>query len=145
MGSYTFTGEKGTLRVATGGLWTPMCFFAGETVTGEFIEIINGFCARFGYIPEYEVITLNSELLGLAAGTYDIAANSVMITEERLESINITDPLMARDFYLLVKRDSVLKAVPKAPLFIENLRASIRRNFITEDRYKILLSGLGVA
>ena len=27
MGEYSFTGEKGTLRVATGGLWTPMTFF----------------------------------------------------------------------------------------------------------------------
>lgn len=67
-----------------------------------------------------------------------------MISKERLESIGITDPLMKDEYYLLVRRDPVMKEVRKASLFMENLKGSIRRNFITEDRYKILLSGLGV-
>ena len=144
MGAYSFTGEKGTLKVATGGLWTPMTFYEGETLTGEFVEIIKGFCASAGYIPQFEVVSFSAELAGLAAGTYDIVADSITITEERKESINITDPLMKDEFYLLVRRDPVLKEVPKASLFIKNMKDSIRRNFITEDRYKILLSGLGV-
>ena len=37
-----------------------------------------------------------------------------------------------------------MKEVPKASVFFSNIRESIRRNFITEDRYKILLSGLGM-
>ena len=144
MGTYTFTGEKGTLRVATGGLWTPMTFYVGETLTGEFVEIINGFCASAGYIPQYEVVSFSAELAGLAIGTYDIVADSITITEERLQSISITDPLMKDEFYLLVRRETILKEVPKASLFINNLKGSIQRNFITEDRYKIMLSGLGV-
>ncbi len=144
MGTYTFTGEKGTISVSTGGLWTPMTFFVGDKLTGVFIEIINGFCVSYGYIPQFQVVNLSAELAGLAAGTYDIAADTVIISEERLETIGITDPLMTDEYYLLVRREPVLKEVPKAPLFMSNLKGSIRRNFITEDRYKILLSGLGV-
>ncbi|MCR4657168.1 MAG: transporter substrate-binding domain-containing protein [Lachnospiraceae bacterium] len=51
MGKYTFSGENGTLRVATGGLWDPMTFFVGNTLTGEFIELIYGFCEQAGYKP----------------------------------------------------------------------------------------------
>lgn len=144
MGEYSFTGEKGTLRVATGGLWTPMTFFEGETLTGEFIEIIKGFCSSAGYIPQFEVVSFSAEIAGLAAGTYDIVADSIVTTDERKESISITDPLMKDEYYLLVRREPVLKEVPKASLFIENLKGSIQRNFITEDRYRIILSGLGV-
>lgn len=144
MGEYSFTGEKGTLRVATGGLWTPMTFFEGETLTGEFVEIIKGFCASAGYIPQFEVVSFSAEIAGLAAGTYDIVADSIVTTDERKESISITDPLMKDEYYLLVRREPVLKEVPKASLFIENLKGSIQRNFITEDRYRIILSGLGV-
>ena len=144
MGNYQFSGEKGTLIIATTGLWTPMSFYMGETLTGEFIEIINGFCASAGYTPQFEVVNFSSELSGLASGNYDIVADAITITQDKLENINITDALMADEYYLVVKRDPAMKETTKASVFIENLKGSIKRNFITEDRYKILLSGLGI-
>ncbi len=144
MDSYAFTGEKGRLKIATSGLWTPMTFYAGETLTGEFIEILNGFCASAGYRPEYECVSRTAGLTGLKTGSYDVFADSVIISEERLESINITDPLMQDEYYLLVKREAGSAEVPKAPLFFRNLKNSIHRTFITEGRYRLLLSGLRV-
>ena len=144
MGKYSFSGEKGKLRIATGGQWTPMTFYQGETLTGEFVEIAKGFCAQAGYTPEFEAVTLSAEMSGLASGTYDIVADSVVLSEERLEVANITDPLMEDEYYLYVKREPVMKTVPKASVFVKNLKASIRRTFINEGRYKILLSGLKI-
>ena len=144
MDNYTFSGENGELRIVTGGLWTQMTFYQGEQLTGEFIEIMNGFCAWAGYLPKYETAELSAELSGLASGVYDVCADSVTFSEERLQSINITDPLMEDEYYLYVRRDPVQKVVAKAPLFVSNLRDSIQRTFITENRYRILLSGLGV-
>ena len=139
---YTFTGEKGKVRIATSGMWTPMTFYSGENLTGEFIEIIDGFCAAYGYIPEYDVVVFSASLTGLASHTYDIVADSVTSSEERLENMYITDPLMKDDYYLVVRRGSGLSKVPKASVFISNIKDSFRRNFITEDRYKIMLTGL---
>lgn len=144
MGTYTFSGEKGELRIATNGQWTPMTFYQGETLTGEFIEIMNGFCAQEGYIPVFEDVTLSAELTGLATGTYDVAADAITYSDERLESIYITDPLMKDEYYLLVRREPAKKVVPKAFVFFKSIKDSFRRTIITEDRYKILLSGLGV-
>ena len=104
MGKYEFSGEKGTLRVSTGGLWTPMTFYVGETLTGEFIEIINGFCAAFGYTPQYEVVAKSAEMTGLASGIYDICADSISPSPERLETINVTDTLITDEYYLRVRR-----------------------------------------
>ena len=144
MGEYTFSGEKGELRIATGGLWVPMTFYQGDTLTGEFVEIINGFCEWAGYTPSYEVVTFSAELAGLAAGTYDVCADTVTPSTEKLESICVTDTLMTDEYYLYVLREPVEKVVPKATLFFSNMRDSIQRTLITEDRYKMLLSGLGV-
>ena len=105
MGEYQFSGEKGTVRVVTGGLWTPMTYYQGKKLTGEFIEIINGFCAAEGYIPKYETVDFSAELTGLASGTYDICADSVTSSEERLESIYVTDPLMADEYYMIVTHE----------------------------------------
>ena len=122
MGDYSYTGEKGLLRIVTNGLWTPMSFYQGEALTGEFIEIMNGFCASQGYIPRYETAVMSAELSGLAAGAYDVCADPVVASEERLASVNVTDTLMQDEYYLLVRREPVLKEVPRASLFIENMK-----------------------
>ena len=144
MGEYSFSGEKGELKIATGGEWTPMTFFQGETLTGEFVEIAKGFCAQAGYTPEFEVVTFSAELSGLASGSYDLVADPIVYNKERLETINVTDPLMKDEYFLYVKREPVMKTVPKATVFVKNLKSSIRRTFISEDRYKMLLSGLEI-
>ncbi|MBR3224586.1 MAG: ABC transporter permease subunit [Atopobiaceae bacterium] len=144
MGNYSFSGEKGQLKIATNGLWTPMTYFEGEKLTGLFIEILNRFCESRGYAPEYETVAKSAEMTGLASGTYDIVADSVTASPERLETINVTDPLMKDDYYIVVKRDPVLVEVPKAEQFWKDLQASFNRTFIAEGRYKILFSGLGV-
>ena len=144
MDTYTFSGEKGELRIVTSGQWTPMTYFEGETLTGEFIEIMNGFCAEAGYTPRYDVASRSASLVGLASETYDVCADSVTITEEKKESIYITDPIMEDEYYLYVKREPVKIVVSKASQFVKQMKDSIRRTFITEDRYKMLLSGLGV-
>ena len=33
MGDYSYTGEKGILRIVTNGLWTPMSFYQGEALS----------------------------------------------------------------------------------------------------------------
>ncbi len=144
MGQYTFSGENGTLMVATGGLWVPMTFFAGDTLTGEFIELIYGFCEQAGYKPIVEAMSFEAELTGIASGAYDIVADTVTITEERTDNICVTDQLLSGSVYLLVKAERKQKEVSKASVFFSDIGASIKRNFIDEDRYKMLLSGLGV-
>lgn len=144
MGHYTFSGEKGRLKVATGGLWDPMTFFAGNTLTGEFIELIYGFCEYAGYQPVVEAMSLDAEVTGLASGEYDIVADSIMITKERLDSICITDTLLSDSLYLIVKEQHKQVEVSKASVFFSKIRTGFTHNFIDEDRYKMLLSGLGV-
>lgn len=144
MGDYRFTGEKGTLKISTGGLWNPMTFYVGKNLTGEFVELINGFCMDAGYTPVIEAMSFEAEVTGLASGEYDIVADSITVTEERTDNICVTDALLSGSTYLLVKAERLQKEVSKSSVFFENLGKSIKRNFIDEGRYKMLLSGLGV-
>ncbi len=144
MGDYHFSGEKGTLKVATEGLWTPMTFYVGDQLTGFFIELIKGFCQDAGYRPDFETVSHSASITGTVNASYDLCANPVLMTEERLATVNITDPLMKDDVYLVVNADMQQKEVPRASAFFSSLKESFIRTFITEDRYKILLSGLGV-
>ena len=140
---YEFTGENGTLRVATTGGWFPMTYFAGDLLTGQFVETVDGFCAAYGYTPEYECVDYTAEIAGINTGTYDIMADTLYITPERLEQINITDPILSSDMYIVVKNRPEMTEVSKASTFVERIRSGFVSNFLRENRWRMLLSGLG--
>ncbi len=139
---YTYTGEKGTLRVATPGGWFPMSYFAGKELTGRFVELVDSFCASRGYTPVYECVDYTTAIAGINAGTYDIIADSIFITPERLERMSITSPVIASDMYVIVKEESETVSVPKAEMFVKRLEDGFTINFLRENRWEMMLSGL---
>ena len=144
MGDYAFSGEKGPLKIATLGTWSPMSFYAGEELTGVFVELMNGFCAANGYIPVYESMPYASEIAGLNAGEYDVVADNIVRLPDRLATINITDPLFSNEVFAFVPaRVSEGTARGFAGLF-RSVKDGFVKNFIHEARWKMLLSGLGV-
>ena len=144
MAEYDFTGEKGELRIVTCGLWTPMSYYAGSTLTGEFVELSYMFCEWAGYTPVIESAVFASELTGMSSGEYDLLADIITASETREDNIIITDQLLSKSDYLAVRIQSEQISVPKASVFFPNIKRSIERNFIQEDRWKMVLSGLGV-
>ena len=144
MDEYTFSGEKGTLRIATLGTWSPMTFYAGDALTGVFVELMNGFCAESGYVPSFKSMPYASEIAGLNAGEYDVIADNIVRIPDRLESINITDPLFSNEVYAFVPAMVSEAAASGARGFFQSIAASFEKNFIRENRWKMMLSGLGV-
>ena len=140
MEEYSFDGKNGTLRIVSVGTWNPMSFYSGDKLTGYFIELVNGFCAEYGYIPDYETMPYVSELSGLQSGKYDLIADQIIRTQERLETINITDPLFESDAMMFVSAVSKGESAG----FFTSIKNSFVKNFIREDRWKMILSGLGV-
>ena len=144
MGDYSFSGEKGTLRVATLGTWSPMSFYAGSELTGVFVELMNGFCATNGYIPVFESMPYVSEIAGLNAGEYDVVADNIVRLPDRLETINITDPLFSNEVFAFVPAKITEGTAHGFTELIQSMKTDFVKNFIHEARWKMLLSGLGV-
>ncbi|MBR5091540.1 MAG: ABC transporter permease subunit, partial [Ruminiclostridium sp.] len=138
----TFSGENGVLHVATTGIWFPMSYYSGNELTGRFIEIVNGFCRREGYTPVYECVDYPTEVLGLSTGNYDLMADTLYITPERLERLNITDPVTASAMFIVVREEPEIVTVSKASTFIDRLVNGFTVNFIREERWKMILDGL---
>ncbi len=138
MENYTFDGKNGKLKVATTGVFENNSFYIGDELTGMFIELINSYCAEYGYIPEFETMPFASEIAGLNAGTYDIIADYVTQTPDRLESANLTEPFYSSSIYAFVqvadKKDS--------GNFFTSLKQSFIKNFVREGRWKMIISGL---
>lgn len=143
MDDYTFDGSKGVLKIATIGGWEPNSFYIGDELTGFFIELMNSFCQEYGYKPSYFSMPYVSEVAGLNSGEYDVIADTICRTPERMESINITEPIYHEDCYVFVKT-STSEAPKGVAGFIDSIKKSFIKNIIKEDRWKILLSGFRV-
>lgn len=138
-----FTGENGIITISGTGTWHPYSFINNNELSGIFIDMCNIFCEAKGYIPEYEITNFVSEMAGLSTGEYDLMADVCEDTPERRQSVNITDPiLMSYSMFFTIADDLPVKTVSKASVFFESLKNNFYKNFIEQNRYKMIIDGL---
>lgn len=138
-----YTGENGILKICTNGAWFPYTFINNNEISGVLIDICNIFCERMGYIPEYYISDFAGEIAGLASGEYDIMADVCEPTEERKQSVNLTRPIMVSKMMVFTRSDgATLKTVSKASVFFNSIKEQFYKNFIEQDRYKLIVDGL---
>ena len=150
------TGEpKGKIKIVTSLDWVPMCYKKGDEAVGYNIDLVYRFCAWAGYEPEFEYANIESALAGFDSGKYDLCAYGGEYREEATDRMYFTDTLYDEPVYVMVRKDHYAFAAEepagdapaeesKASLFFSNLKKSFVRTFLTEDRWKLLLRGLGV-
>ncbi len=119
-----------------------MTFFKGDQPTGMFIDIVDRFCLEYGYEPKFECVDYPTQVAGLTSGTYDIMADAVFITPERLEQLNITNSVLRSYMYLIERIEPEVITASKAEVLVKKLVNGFRINFINDDRWKMVLSGL---
>ncbi len=140
--TYEFPEGSEVLHVETSGVWFPMSYYSGKNLTGKFVELIDLFCLENGYQPEFECVDYPTGVAGLSSGTYDIMADTLFITPERLERINITDPVQVSFISVATKSQPETYTVPKAQQFITSITNGFYTNFIRENRWQMVLDGL---
>ena len=150
------TGEpKGKIRIVTSLDWIPMCYRKGNEPCGFFIDLCYRFCAWAGYTPDFEYVNIESALAGFNSGKYDLFAYGTEYREEATDRMNFSDTINDEPIYVMVRRDHYAYAPAdptdkdigdksKASAFFSDLKKSFIRNFVTEDRWKLLLKGLEV-
>ena len=132
---------NGTLRMATHGELEPMSYMQGDTVTGYEIELALLICKELGYGLEYVLGDFSSMLSAVPSGKADFGGGSVSITEERKESVDFTSPDYDGALVMVVR---TVEDNSNVADFFESIADSFRKTFIEEDRWQLILSGLGV-
>ncbi len=87
-------GSAGVLRVGTEGTYSPFSFHdpASNDLTGYDVEVIRAVGERMGMEVKFSEVPWDAIFAGLEAGRYDVVANQVSITDERLETYDFTAP-----------------------------------------------------
>jgi L-cystine transport system substrate-binding protein len=99
--------SAGTLRVGTEGTYSPFSFHDPETndLTGYDVDVIRAVAEEMGMEVEFFEVPWDAIFAGLEAGRYDVVANQVSITDERLETYDFTAPYTVSTGAIVTRAD----------------------------------------
>ena len=143
-------GKNGELKVAARSNKPPFSYFENSVFKGYAIELVTMFARRYGYTLKFEDTNLTSLLAGLSSKKYDIGISCLSITEERKKSIDFSDTFYEGGMTLVIRNedlknndssDSDAETVKTG--FFESIKDSFVKNFVREDRWKLIVQGIG--
>lgn len=142
MPAQDWAATNGTWVVATSIDNEPINYMVNNQVCGLSIELLELMARDLGYGVEYRTTNAGSLIAEVQSGKADIAAASFSITEERKKMVDMTVPFYDGGVTVVARKEGGAAATGEG--FFEGLAASFERTFVTEGRWKLVLSGLGV-
>ena len=137
----SLNGENGTLKVAVSPDLKPLCYMRNGAVAGYEIEVLQHFAKDYGYNLEFHSMAFDAILLGVASGKYDIGTGGMTITEERAESVDFSESYLTVNIVMAISN----AADGQSELsFWDGIKASFEKTFIREERWKLIVDGIGV-
>lgn len=128
-----------TLKIVTAGELKPMTFFENNELTGLDMEFARRLGERMNMSVEFYVASWDAIIMGVASGKYDLAISDLYITEERQKSVAFSEPYLYDNISFIVADREAVKSSQW-----DRIKEGFYRSVIEQDRYKLLLSGLGV-
>ena len=135
------TGENGELKMITTATMQPFSYIKDGKNVGLEIDLAARFCREYGYSLKIDSAEFASLIPGITSGMYDMAAGNIMITAERAESVNFSDIYYTADAVAVVRSEDDVEE--KQTGFFDSIADSFEKNFIREDRWKLIIQGIG--
>ena len=132
---------NGTLTMATNTLTEPLVYMENGEPTGYDIEVALLICKELGYGLEIQSQDFSAMLAAVPAGKADFGGGSVTITKEREEVMDFSVPDYHGALVFVVRTTTVEEAKPG---LFETFADSFNKTFIVEDRWRLIVGGLGV-
>ncbi len=121
--------------------YDPMSYVgsSGE-IMGYEVEILYNIARELGYTVYIDDAPFSTLIKTVEDGGADVALGNITITEERGRKVDMTVP----DYDGGVV--AIVRSAPEASVdgFLAGLSDSFNKSFIQDDRWKVLLNGLGV-
>ena len=147
------TGENGELKIAARGNKPPFSYFENNEYTGYGVELVTIFARKYGYTLSFDDTNLSALLAGLASEKYDIGISALSVTEERKKSIDFSDTFYKGGMALVVRTADIKSngsgttssdtSSEEKQGFFDSLKDSFEKNFVREDRWKLIVQGIG--
>ena len=139
------TGENGTLVAAVDDAAIPFAYRGDEAeLRGFCIELGLRFAAYEGMDIEFVPMDFGALIPYVGNGKADLGIDAITITDERRETILFTEPFYDGPLGILTLRQESVQQTEAGGGFMNWLDNAIRRNLITDNRWKMIVDGLGI-
>ena len=137
----SLTGENGTLKIAVAPDLKPISYVKNGGLTGYEVEIMFLFAKEYGYKLDMSYMVFDAILPSVTTGKCDIGMGAFSITEERAQSVDFSESHLKVDAVMVTKADENSEETGS---FWDELKEDFNKTFIREDRWKMIVSGVGV-
>lgn len=96
--------SNGTLTMATNAAFEPYEFYEGETVVGIDADMAQAVCDKLGYELKIEDMEFDSIINAVQSGKADIGVAGMTVTEDRLTSVDFTEPYTTAKQVVIVRK-----------------------------------------
>ena len=132
---------NGTLAGVTDSTNEPMSYIKDGDHAGYSIELALLCCKELGYKLQLREMGFDAVLASVESGKADLAIGSISITEERRSVMDLTVPMYDGAITVVVRAAS---GAATEGSFLQGLAKSFERTFITENRWQLVVAGLGI-
>ena len=132
---------NGTLRFATSGVIEPYSYVGeGGVPTGYDVEMALLIAKELGYHLEVSAIAMDAIFASVQTGKVDFGG-TLTNTPERAEMVDFTREAIPSYVAVVVKSK---QSEQGGAGFFEGISKAFHKTFVEEDRWQLILSGLGV-
>lgn len=140
-----YDAPNGTLRYAHDATVEPMGYVGeGGKSLGYEVELVTLIAKELGMKLEITQTNFTALMPMIISGRADIISGSLSITEERKESIDFVQYYTGGVVMVTRAEDVGVQAEAESAGFWAGLAESFEKTFIRENRWKMILSGLGI-
>ncbi len=126
------------LRVVSTGCDEPYTFVSNGQLMGSAVELIERIAYELGMRCEFQSSGLIAQIAAVGSGKADVGMQLVP-TAEREKQVNFTQTYCTLNYGALTKKAGATSAG-----FFETLSKNLQSTFVAENRYQLVLEGLGV-
>ena len=132
-------GKNGTVKVAACDAIEPMSYVGQDKkLMGLDVETIMLIAKELDVSVEFVPMDFSAALSAIGSGKADIACGSIIVTDERKESMDFVEYLPA-SFILIVRSQ---EGAGVGTTFLDKIKASFEKTFVREERYRLFVSGI---
>lgn len=131
-----------TLKVGTAGTVEPFTFYHNNTLSGFDIELAKRFALEIDAKIEFTVASYPGIIAAANTGEIDCIFADLNMTEETKEVIDFSEIVYTTRNTVMVADSS---SGGSSGSWYESLKDSFKKNFIREDRYKLIIKGVGTS
>lgn len=96
--------SNGTLVMATNATFEPYEFYDGEDIVGIDAEMAQAVCDKLGYELKIEDMEFDAIINAVKSGKADMGVAGMTVTEDRLKSIDFTEPYTTATQVIIVRK-----------------------------------------